>query len=265
MHGFIDAMVNYGDGNRIMEIKTKENAEALSRVEAPETKHMAQIQSYMATTGIHKGYLMYATRSNPTEGPRKAFEVNYDPEFFEAEMAKLERARATVRDMIDRGVVSKQELYSPLERFRVLADVAPYSKEYEYYKQYLTRTLQDEQKDEFVKIKDEVSAKKKRVEVEPYMFKYSDIVKKHVMVKDVIGPGVFTAYGIKDPIRLAGISVYRGQDERGDATRAFEERYLNPGSIVTIGYTKHKSERVEKDTYGSVHAAVWSGNTILVS
>lgn len=259
MRGYIDAITQDSLGNKkILEIKSKSNQKVLEQLTAPEYKHVVQLQAYMATTGITEGAVRYISRGDPT-GAFKEFKVQYDPELFRYEMDKVERARTFVRNMIDKGMVTAQELYTPFERFRVLADVAPYSQEYDYYKQYLTRTMDDQNAhwEEFQTLKKEVSKKKKRIQVEPYQFKYSDIEKKLVRIEKMISPGIFKVSGMENPVRLAGIKPYGGQDEQGQRTRQFLEKRLSPGTLVQIGYTKHKENRVEKDTYGSVHVAMW--------
>jgi len=258
--GTIDAIVASGNDQAIVEIKTKANEEALARVEAPQREHLEQLMFYMGTTGIKTGYLHYATRDHPVGGPSKVFKIDYSQEIFDYTMRKIERARSVVRNMVGSGIISKEELYSPMDRFRILADVAPYSKEYEYYKQYLSNTLDQgsEERKEFSQIKREASAVKRKVDFSPYRFKYSDIQKKTVVVSKVLEPGVFRAVGVSEPIRIAGAKFARGQTEAGDASREFLNKYIYPGAVVNIGYAADKARRVEKDTYGSMHAAVWT-------
>ncbi len=258
--GTIDAIVASGDDKAIVEIKTKANAEALERLEGPQREHLEQLMFYMGTTGIHTGYLHYATRDHPVGGPSKVFKIDYSQEIFDYTMRKIERARSVVRNMVGSGVISKEELYTPMDRFRILSDVAPYSKEYEYYKQYLSHTLEQgsEERKEFSQLKREASAVKKKVQFSPYRFKYSDIKKQTVVVSSVLEPGIFKAVGVAEPIRIAGAKFAKGQTEAGDASREFLSKYIYPGAVVSIGYAADRARRTEKDTYGSMHAAVWS-------
>lgn len=263
--GIVDAIVRGPNGEKeVVEVKTKANAEVIDKMSAPEQAHIEQIMFYMAQTGIHTGYLHYASREQPSiSGPRKVFKVNFDQSVVDYSIRKLEAARSVVRNMVSTGTIAKEELYSPFERFKILADVAPYSKEYEYYKQYLSNTLdkEDEKRKEFAEIKKRASQQKKRVEFQPYRFKYANITKQTALITETLAPGVFKILGNENPIRLAGVQLYGGDDERGEKSKEFEHRYLKPGSLVTLGYAADEKQRVERDSFGSIHAAVWSGRT----
>ena len=71
--------------------------------------------------------------------------------------------------MIDEGRISRYELYDPLHRFAILADVAPYSDEYKYYAKYVTQEYSDitgtvgPEREEKLRIKEFISETKKRV------------------------------------------------------------------------------------------------------
>ena len=262
IRGRLDAIVA-GEGGQaeVLEIKTKANQEALEKLEGPEQQHIEQLMFYMHQTGLKTGYLHYATREDPSlTGPHKVFKINYNEEVFQYSMRKLEAARSVVRNMVGSGALTREELYTPMERFRVLADVAPYSKEYEYYKNYLGHTLDthDEKRKEFSQIKREVSAVKQKVDITPYRFKYSDISTTRAVILKTIAPGLYMTSASLHPMRLAGVKIPGAKTEEGAHTRAELDKYLSPGTIVQLGYAKDSKQRIEPDTYGSIHAAMWT-------
>lgn len=256
--GTIDALVNGEKGPEIVEIKTKASSRKFDEMDVPEQKHVEQLMSYMGTTGIHSGYLQYVDANNTKK--KKIFRIPFQQEVFEASLNKVEEARNTVREMINSGAISKQELYSPFERFRILADVAPYSQEYEYYKNFLSSSLEEgsDQRKEFSSIKEEVTAKKSRVELEPYKFKYADIKRKSVVVSKVLEPGVFLAVGHGAPIRLAGVNPLPKTSELYTKSQEKLSSFIYPGAILRIGVDADEKKLVERDVYGSTHAAVWT-------
>ena len=261
MEGYIDAIVRGAGGeSNIVEIKTKANAEELEKLEAPEYKHLVQLNIYMGTTGIHQGYLHYTTRRKPVGGPTKIFRVTFNPELYQYTIQNVAHAKAIVRDMVQKRIITPQELYTPFERFRVLADVAPYSAEYEYYKNYLSATLPkgSERRKEFTRIKKEVSAVKKRVELEPYRFRETKLKRRTVRIEKRLMPGIYKVKGLERPIRLAGIQVYGGQDERGEVARMLEAKYFAPGKKIKIGFAVDRARRYSKDVAGTMPVVAYT-------
>src|SRR5690606_7302962 len=114
------------------------------------------------------------------------------------------QVRSVVKDMIDRGFISPYETYSAWERFKILADVAPWSDEYKYYEKLLTdnkELIPPTKLDQFQKIKKQVSQVKKRERFFPYRFRYSQLEYHTVTVSRVINNNVFLVEEFDRPIR----------------------------------------------------------------
>ena len=258
--GHIDAIVKGQHGKEIVEIKTKGNAEALARLKAPEQSHVEQLMFYMHTTGIRKGYLHYATRDDPINGPKKIFRIDYDEKIFRHSLEKVEIARENVRKLLRSKLITPGDLYSPMDRFRILADVAPYSKEYEYYKGFLSRELEEgsAEREEFSNLKREVTELKKKVDITPYRFRDAAIEKKTYLVQKVIAPGVIKFFGLKNPVKMAGLQVFNNDAKEGRAAKDYMGENFGFLAPITLGIARDKSRRVENDAYGSIHAAMWN-------
>jgi tetratricopeptide (TPR) repeat protein len=273
--GHYDAIVYSPKGLQMVDIKTlsKRRWETLQKQGKPFEEHVDQVTIYMHASGIHQGGIFYATRDEIDGKVQEAFyPFKFDNGRYKRIVEKFDRIRATVRDLIDSGKVSEFELYDPLHRFLILADVAPYSQEYSYYSKYVTREygsltgVTGPEREEKERIQDLIARTKKRVsEIKkqhrffPYRFKDLDIVKEKVHVTDVLGNGMFlTSEYPGRPIEFGGINIPDSRDA-SDA-RKFLERFIHPGASVTIGIDKYSSERVSNNNLGTMKAVVFAGN-----
>src|SRR5690606_5612691 len=130
--------------------------------------------------------------------------------------------RSVVQSLIEQGYISPYETYSAWERFKLLADVAPWSEEYKYYEKLLTdnkELIPPTKLAEFQRIKKQVSQVKKRERFFPYRFRYADLEYHSVTVQRVLNNNVFLVAEFDQPIRLAGVYVPQGQDEAGERAR----------------------------------------------
>lgn len=167
--------------------------------------------------------------------------------------------RAYVRQAIDQGIMSPYETYGLWERFKILADVAPYSDEYQYYANLLTQNknlIPPAKLAQFQRIKRQVSEYKRRERFFPYRFRDADLEYADVTVRRVIDNNTFIAYGMDRPVRLAGLYVPTGQDKAGQEARDFLSQFVYPGARVTIGYAADELRRYGTDQLESVRAIV---------
>lgn len=129
--GHVDAIIKDGSGaggRRALEIKTI-NSNAFNKMSGPKQQHISQLNFYLNKLGMRKGTIMYVNRENPSE--TKLYEINYSKTKFQKDMAKLSKARQVTADMMDRGINDEYGYsYSWVDRLKILADVAPISKEF---------------------------------------------------------------------------------------------------------------------------------------
>jgi len=142
--------------------------------------------------------------------------------------------------------------YGAIDRFNILADVAPYSDEYQYWSKYITHNIDDEDiRKDAAETKRRVSAQKKKERFFPYRFKYSDIDKRGAIVSDIIDQNTFMIEGDDTPYRLAGVRV--NADNKEEVLN-----YIYPGAHITLGYAEDESQRKGSDIINATKAVVWN-------
>lgn len=144
--------------------------------------------------------------------------------------------------------------YGAFDKFKILADVAPFSDEYNFWSQYLMDTLPEgsDIRKEATSIRKQVSERRTKYEFTPYRFKGNDIVTSEVTVKKFLDDYTFLTEEYGDtPIRLAGMQY------RKKAPGILEE-YFQVGDKVTVGIAEEEDKRISKDTYGTMRAVVFN-------
>jgi hypothetical protein len=135
--GTADLILRYGREQAVGEIKTK-SLEAMQKLSGPQQSHMSQLNFYLHTTKMRRGFLIYAAREDPSV--RKVYEFNYSRNMFERDMAKVEQARAAAADLLTTVPTTHGASYSHADRLKILADVAPTSDQ--YYRELMMTTKQ---------------------------------------------------------------------------------------------------------------------------
>ncbi|AOQ24716.1 hypothetical protein MTAT_20610 [Moorella thermoacetica] len=148
-------------------------------------------------------------------------------------------------------------VYGAVDRFLILADVAPYSQEARYWRDVVTHMkLPADLRHQVAAAKRRMSAVKKDHTFYPYHF-VRDITtrRERVHVTRVLDYGMFlTAEYPENPIRVAGV---RAQSLNADELA----QYIHPGQTVTIAYDPNN--KISNDTYQTIRAVVYMGNSSL--
>jgi hypothetical protein len=155
--------------------------------------------------------------------------------------------------------------YGAIDRFKILADVAPYSEQYKYYKGVMSRYnqlgwLTDQQKADVKVVKKQVQEAKSKYDFTPYKFKYADTEEKWVTISRSIDDTTFMTEEFPDhPIRLAGIDMPPKADTSPEAkeARAYLATELAAGKRVKVQLDKDDLMRVRDDTVQTMRAAVY--------
>lgn len=142
--------------------------------------------------------------------------------------------------------------YGAFDKFKILADVAPWSDEYRFWRDYSVKNIDDEQlRKQMQIIKDQVSKRTKKRDFYEYIFKDADVVKEGVTIKKFLDEYTFLTEEYGDtPIRLGGIDV------RANAGGAIYS-YLKEGDRVDISIDANPNRRISNDTYGTMKAVVY--------
>jgi hypothetical protein len=160
--------------------------------------------------------------------------------------------------------------YGAFDRFKILADVAPYSTQYRQWRQVVSKMNQEgmltpEMTEEYATIRDQVTDRKKKYNFYTRRFDNADIKKEKVTITKVLDANTFMTAEYKNPIKLAGVEV------PSDATEVQQwlQNYIYEGAEVTIGLDADPLFRVRDDTMNSMRAVVYSngkdGNSFYMS
>jgi hypothetical protein len=144
--------------------------------------------------------------------------------------------------------------YGAFDRFKILADVAPWSDEYKFWRDYVTKYIEDpELRKQIAQIKRQVAKRKKKYEFHEYIFKDAEIEKVKVTVRKFLDDYTFLTEEFGDtPIRLAGV------DPRVNAEGVLQQ-YFQEGDKIVIGIAADPTQRISDDTYGTMKAVVFRG------
>jgi intein/homing endonuclease/endonuclease YncB( thermonuclease family) len=261
IRGFVDAIIATPEGPEVIDIKSMSQKRFEESLAAgmPYSKHVEQVNFYMYATGVHRGGLVYVSRDDPSR--EIYFQFDYNREMLEKALDRLEQARNIAQKMIDSGRVNRFDLYDDFNRFKILADVAPYSEQYKYYASKMTKDafLTAEQYREVQQIKKRVSKAKKQHRFFPYQFSTADITKINVTIDKVLDNNRFITKQYGDQVfSLAGVYVPSGKNDPAAAeAREFLSRTIAPGKTITIGIDKDEIYRAKKDTLKSIGAVVY--------
>lgn len=143
--------------------------------------------------------------------------------------------------------------YGAFDKFKILSDIAPWSDEYKFWSQYLMDNLEDgDLRKEATQIRKQVSKRKKKFEFTPYRFKGNDIVTDEVTVTKFLDDYTFLTKEYGDQaIRIAGMEY------RKKASGVLQQ-YFNVGDKIEIGVSKDETQRISKDTYGTMRAVIFN-------
>lgn len=262
IEGYYDAMVvdnTSKTGHAIVDIKTisDKGYHNLDK-DGPKKENVAQLNFYMYKTGQSKGYLHYINHEDP-DAPTKTIELHYDEKLLRSSLRDLEAARGFVKQGLQTGIIARGDLYSIMDRFRILADVAPYSDNYRYYNTLLSKSdLKESQKKEVAQIRKQVTSRKDQLRFYDYKFKTSDTKKEFVTVKGLNDDGtILTKEYDRNPIKLAGVKFSTNKDtEKGREALEYLGKRIKKGQKIEIEYDTDPNKKFRKDTYKTLNAVV---------
>lgn len=227
--------------------------------------NVGQVNVYLHDLGLPKGYLYYVNRDQKDAKPIIK-EVWYDDNMYQDQIKTLEEARNIVRSKIDSGERSRGDLYDYPTRLRILADVAPYSRQYQEYKSLMSSVEMDDETKALVKrSEDHAQEQKKSVRMYNYEFSTANLNYESVTVTKVINNNIFMTKEHPDnPIKLAGLHVPTGKDDKVAAeAKEYISKTIHPGAKIQIGYDRDEARQITKDSFSSIRAVVSPGRSHL--
>lgn len=153
--------------------------------------------------------------------------------------------------------------YSAFDRYRILADVAPYSEEYRMARKEVTilnqaGLLDERQQAEYREIREQVTSKNVRKEFHPDRFRDIDVSYRTVTVDKIIDQNNFLVKEFpNNPIRLAGVKIKSDDEENVNLM----EQMLKPGRKIKIAIDNNPQTRIRDDMYDSIRAVVYAPET----
>lgn len=143
--------------------------------------------------------------------------------------------------------------YGAFDRMKILADIAPFSPEYKLWKQIAAKTVTDQKLlEEMDEIRNRVAQQGKKHEFYNYNVLGKNVEYREVVVSELMGYGKFKSGD--EVYKLAGISIQtNGQTSMKDTLG----KYLRVGDTVTIAVDANEAYGDNRDTQGSVNAAVF--------
>lgn len=246
-------------GEAIVDIKTinEKGFREIQKTNVPKDVNQRQVNWYLHHTNKdNKGYIMYVNRDNPEETHTIGFK--YNEKMYKSTMATLEEARNEVRTALQNGQISRGDLYKPIDKYRILADVAPYSKEFNEMKQMMSSMqLSKEEEEELKQIKARTDEVKKQSRFYNYRFKNSETLIGDVKIKRQVDDDTYSIKGYDSPIKLAGVKINKSHPKYKEAMEFLNEN-LSEGSTVKMRVAKDPSQRNKNDQFKSFNAVVYN-------
>ena len=272
--GFYDALVHdktSKTGKAIVDIKTvgDKKFNRILQQGHPEFEHQSQTNYYLWATGNKKsnGYIYYVNRDNPEQTFTMGFK--FDENLLQQNLNTLNQARNEIYTGLENGTIGRGELYSNIDRYRILADVAPYSDEFQSIKAKLANdpTLSKEEEAEISQINERIKQQKEPLRVYPYKFKTSNLKSEKVKVKKILDNNTLLVdkYGVEHSIKFAGINISQSNTDKyekgvtmNEAAAKELKKYIKRGKTITINYDADEANKFKKDSTESIRAVVYS-------
>ena len=238
-------------------------------------------------TGNQKssGYIYYYDRDNPDDEIYKA-KVKFNKKDLRSSIKNLYEGRLDIITGLQTGQIKRGDLYSLVDKYKILADTAPYSQEFKDISSQISHSrLSKAEREEVKAARERMQAQKEPLRVYDYKFKTSNLKDERVTVKKVIDNNTLLVeeYGRQHAIKFAGINVSESNStlygptvkekesvnkETGrktkkrtgktmnDAARDQIRKYIKPGSKITISYDADERNKYGKDSTESIKAVV---------
>jgi hypothetical protein len=163
-----------------------------------------------------------------------------------------------IRAALARGDLHYGDLYGPLTRFRILADVAPYSDQFREASKIISKAkLTDEERVEVREIREQVRQRSDALRLYPYRFRDLNTEMQTVHITKVIDNNTFLTEEYPDnPIKLAGLRARVGQSEEALETSRLLAKYIARGKAVKVEFDPTRI--ISNDTYHTIRAVVYS-------
>lgn len=222
-------------------------------------ENVQQVNFYAKQMETPINYLIHVNRDDPSQGI-KVFGFGYNPYLADYSIDKVQGVRDQIYSELESGDLHRGNLYNMIDRYRILADAAPYSEEFRNMKSQLKNmNLSETEMAEVRIINDQVSQRKEKIRLYPYRFETADVVSDYVTVDHIIDANTFMTKDMPDnPITLAGVRVSTAQDNPvAQEALGIINKAIQEGGRVRVEYDANESARVKDNTYKTIDAVVY--------
>lgn len=147
------------------------------------------------------------------------------------------------------------ERYGAFDRFKILADIAPYSPEYKFWKKVASATIQDPRlKEEIQEIKDRVAEQTKGHDFRDYKYVGRNMDMQHVTISEILENGKFRVNGQSQIYKLSGVRV--GAGPNGESTKDQLSKYMYVGQEVNLYTDENMYYAQNRDKDKTINAGV---------
>jgi len=144
--------------------------------------------------------------------------------------------------------------YGAFDRFKILADIAPYSPEYKFWKKVASKTIKDPDLiEEMNDIKERVREQNKQHDFMPYKYVGRDVNYNKAYVTEVLANGKFKVFGSDQVFKLSGVKILPNQQEKSEDVF---KRYLTPGQEIVMVTDVNQAYAQNKDSEMTVNAGI---------
>lgn len=263
--GYYDALVHDDTsktGDAIVDIKTisGDGFKEVKKRNIAKYEHQAQVNFYLHATDREdaNGYIYYINRDNPEE--THTIQFGYSKQMMKDSYRTLEAARNEIKKGLSNNTIQRGDLYKPIDRFRILADVAPYSDAFKQQNTIMTQlgnTLTKEEQKEVKIIRDRVQKQRDPLRTYEYRFIGAKMENKKTKLERQISPNQYlTEQG--NTIKLAGVDIVNKDNEKYDEAMNFLKKNIGRGQSIHVKYSADELKKNNKDLTSSLNAVVYS-------
>ncbi len=144
--------------------------------------------------------------------------------------------------------------YGAYDRYKILADIAPYSPEYKFWKKVASKTVTDpELKKDMKRIQKRVQAQTKQFDTFEYKYVGRDVERRSAYVTEVLDSGKFKIFGSDQVYKLAGVTIKSNENETREQVL---NRYLAPGTKVMMVTDANEVYGRNRDVDNTINAGI---------
>ena len=144
-------------------------------------------------------------------------------------------------------------IYGSFDRFKILADIAPFTPEYKLWKNIAEKTVMDPAlQEEMKEIRHRTALKRQKHDFYDYKVVGKSLEYEQIDVSEIMNYGKFRSGSTL--YKLAGVKILGNEQEN---MQDVLNRYIHPGQTITVAYDSIEANEHNNDAMRTVNAAVY--------